>query len=467
MEQDQHERRLAKLQKRMATDIGDFVVIAAAAFGIGFGRYLAEYKGVEIMYLFNISRDLAATMTAISAIGFILLMVITAAVAETTTQKHRLLLLMWSLIYCVCASATCVICFLGVPLSQEHSLTMVPPWKKFCILASFVFQDISLDIVQSLIISWIIVREKHTERAIASYGILYPIGSLVASALFLKSLSTGCIFTIAALVLPMCVLLLGFKTGISKDSSISSTQKFFVNSLYIMCPDTRIKNLQIWSSITYPAVFILRSELPTLLRELDARKGDFYLEKSEYARFIVTTVSDSCSSFVALVLVALWSRWRLKTPALAVQIVQTIVILVVFQFPSHAVIFVATVVSGPSAIFIMLLPFIIIARARNEIKEERQCRENAVTDVAAVMIAYKVGVTLLIILLDHIITSLNSQASSDYDDDSVFSKQSHVSYYLMLALFSIGSFIFAKLLRVDENLVEHEGRLITRDQSDI
>lgn len=44
MEQDQHERRLAKLQKRMATDIGDFVVIAAAAFGIGFGRYLAEYK---------------------------------------------------------------------------------------------------------------------------------------------------------------------------------------------------------------------------------------------------------------------------------------------------------------------------------------------------------------------------------------------------------------------------------------
>ena len=33
------------------------------------------------MYLFKISRDLAATMTAISAIGFILLLVITAAVA--------------------------------------------------------------------------------------------------------------------------------------------------------------------------------------------------------------------------------------------------------------------------------------------------------------------------------------------------------------------------------------------------
>ena len=28
----------------MATDIGDLAVVAAAAFGIGFGRYLAEYK---------------------------------------------------------------------------------------------------------------------------------------------------------------------------------------------------------------------------------------------------------------------------------------------------------------------------------------------------------------------------------------------------------------------------------------
>ena len=41
------------------------------------------------MFQFKISRDLAATMTAISAIGFILLLVVTAAVAGTvaiTTQ---------------------------------------------------------------------------------------------------------------------------------------------------------------------------------------------------------------------------------------------------------------------------------------------------------------------------------------------------------------------------------------------
>lgn len=240
-----------------------------------------------------------------------------------------------------------------------------------------------------------------------------------------------------------------------------------MNSLYIMCPDTRIKNLQIWSSITYPAVFILRSELPALLRELDARKGNFYLEKTEHARFIVTAVSDSCSSLLALVIVALWSRWRLQKPALAVQIVQIIAILVVFKFPAHAVLFVAAALSGPCAIFIMLLPFMLIARARNEIKEDRHCRENTVTDVAAVMIAYKVGVTLLIILLDQIMISMNTKASSDYKENSVFSKQSHVSIYLMLALFSVGSGIFAKLVRVDEYLVENEGRLITRDQSNI
>ena len=44
MELDQHERRAAKLRKRLKTDIGDLAVVAAAAFGIGFGRYLAEYK---------------------------------------------------------------------------------------------------------------------------------------------------------------------------------------------------------------------------------------------------------------------------------------------------------------------------------------------------------------------------------------------------------------------------------------
>ena len=92
----------------------------------------------------------------------------------------------------------------------------------------------------------------------------------------------------------------------------------------------------------------------------------------------------------------------------------------------------------------------LIARARNEIKEDRHCRENTVTDVAAVMIAYKVGVTLLLILLDQIMISLNTKASSDYEENSVFSKQSHVSIYLMLALFSVGSGIFAKLVRVDE-----------------
>lgn len=32
------------MRKRMATDIGDFAAVAAAAFGISFGRYLAEYK---------------------------------------------------------------------------------------------------------------------------------------------------------------------------------------------------------------------------------------------------------------------------------------------------------------------------------------------------------------------------------------------------------------------------------------
>lgn len=174
------------------------------------------------------------------------------------------------------------------------------------------------------------------------------------------------------------------------------------------------------------------------------------MEKTEHARFIVTTVADSCSSLLALVIVALWSRWRLQKPALAVQIVQIIAILVVFKFPGHAVIFVAAAVSGPCAIFIMLLPFMLIARATNEIKEDRHCRENAVTDVAAVMIAYKVGVTLLIILLEQIMISLNTKASSDYEDNSVFSKQSHVSYYLTLALFSVGSGIFAKLVRVDE-----------------
>jgi hypothetical protein len=44
LDHEHHERRSAGMRKRMATDIGDFAVVAAAAFGISFGRYLAEYK---------------------------------------------------------------------------------------------------------------------------------------------------------------------------------------------------------------------------------------------------------------------------------------------------------------------------------------------------------------------------------------------------------------------------------------
>ncbi|CAG5098529.1 Oidioi.mRNA.OKI2018_I69.XSR.g15751.t2.cds [Oikopleura dioica] len=245
MEQDQHERSLCR-RKRMPVNIIEFSLISVTAWGLGFARYLAEHKGVEIMHLFKISRDLSATMTAISAIGFIILVVVTAAVAETSTRRHKILLLLWSLIYSVCTALTSIIWYLGVP-PQEHSPEIIPTWKKFCILASFVFQDISLDIVQALLISWIIAREKHTERAIASFGSLYPIGSLVASALFLKIVDVGGIFTIPSFVVPIFVAAMIVKTSKSMDSSSSSNrQKFCINSLHIFCPDTRIKNLQIW-----------------------------------------------------------------------------------------------------------------------------------------------------------------------------------------------------------------------------
>lgn len=193
----------------------------------------------------------------------------------------------------------------------------------------------------------------------------------------------------------------------------------------------------IFSSITLPAVFLLRSELPTLLRELDARKGDYNFEKSDDTRFLITALSDSCSSIIALAIVVLdlsgkrVRNIRMKIPSLAVHILQLVAIISVFQFPARAVIFVTALFSGPSAVFIILLPFVLLARSRSGIKEEHRENSNtnhsnnAVADVAAVMIAYKVGVTLLVILLDYIMSSLNQQSSSDYEDDSVFSKQSY------------------------------------------
>ena len=173
-------------------------------------------------------------------------------------------------------------------------------------------------------------------------------------------------------------------------------------------------------------------------------------------------MADSCSFVVAIIVLVFnaTKRVRIKNIAVGIHVALIIALISIFQFPGNAIIFIAAVISGPSTIIIMLLPFILLARARNEDKEERH--EYVVTDVAAIMIALKVGVTLLIILLDHIMSSLSSKSSLDYEDDSVFSKQSNgttsvqlvliintflVGYYLMVALLTIGGAICAKLLK--------------------